>query len=323
MSQSEQLSAFLKELRLGIDPDSKMLGTCVRLPSRYGRPVTQEEMAECIGVSRVWYATLESHTTVRTSPALLDRIAEVLMLTHEQRATLFNLALPELKLETPLTTPAAPYAAMINSPANIEEAAHAFCILREQYLHTGTAGESSLRRRIVNSWSRCLTSEVDSEKKQAPYCRDIAERRAANEKLLTAADSIASYLASEFAETGYVIFLADAEGNLLRTVGDLGNKREFSKHGIEEGCDLSEPAFGTNAVGTAIVDRRPMQLLSAEHFCEGASWFVCNAAPIYIPGEHEVAGVIDLSACYKCARPQALDVVMHAALEIEETLASL
>jgi transcriptional regulator with XRE-family HTH domain len=60
--------------------------------------VTQEELAECIGVSRVWYAMLESRTTVRTSSALLDRLAAALMVTPEERTALFDLAFPELKL---------------------------------------------------------------------------------------------------------------------------------------------------------------------------------------------------------------------------------
>lgn len=92
------LKTFLRQRRLQIDPHTTALGPYTRLPSRCGRPVTQEEIAECVGVSRVWYSTLESSSTVRTSLGLLDRLAEALMVTPEERATLFNLAIPELKL---------------------------------------------------------------------------------------------------------------------------------------------------------------------------------------------------------------------------------
>jgi transcriptional regulator with XRE-family HTH domain len=303
--------------------------------------VTQEEVAECIGVSRVWYATLESQSGVRTSPALLDRLASALMLTTDERASLFNIALPELKLETVSAVPAssasdmqadgltissaapAGYAPMTTLPTHIEDAAHAFSRMRERYLDVGSASGASLRPRIVTSWNRCRSSEVDANKKRAPHCEDIDERRVANERLLRAADAVVAYLAEQFGDMGYVIFIADADGNLLKTVGSLSDLRKFSHHGIEAGCALSESAFGTNAVGTAIADQRPMQLLAAEHFCEGATWFTCSAAPIFIPGQRETAGVIDLSACYKVARPEALGVIMHAALEIEERLASL
>ena len=35
------------------------------------------------------------------------------------------------------------------------------------------------------------------------------------------------------------------------------------------GADWSEDAAGTNAIGTALTDGRPLQLMAAEHFCEG------------------------------------------------------
>ncbi|HTJ28498.1 MAG TPA: transcriptional regulator [Candidatus Limnocylindria bacterium] len=91
------LGVFLKDLRCRIDPGARSLGPYVRFPFRHGRPVTQEEVAELVGVSRVWYAMLESNASGRCSPALLDRLANALMATPEERATLFRLALPEVE----------------------------------------------------------------------------------------------------------------------------------------------------------------------------------------------------------------------------------
>jgi hypothetical protein len=93
----EELRAFLKGLRQRVHPEARTLGAHQRLPSRRGRPVTQEEVAEAIGVSRAWYALLESGATIRTSMQLLDRLAGALMLTSRERAILFYLAIPELR----------------------------------------------------------------------------------------------------------------------------------------------------------------------------------------------------------------------------------
>ena len=60
--------AFLKEQRRRIPRDAPSLGRYVRLPARRGKVVTQEELAEAIGVSRVWYAMLESGAALNTSP---------------------------------------------------------------------------------------------------------------------------------------------------------------------------------------------------------------------------------------------------------------
>jgi transcriptional regulator with XRE-family HTH domain len=91
-----QLNLFLRGRRQRIDPQIRMLGDYERLPVRWGRPLTQEEMAEAIGVSRVWYTMLESGTTIRTSTKVLDRLATVLMLDPAERTRLYHLAMPEL-----------------------------------------------------------------------------------------------------------------------------------------------------------------------------------------------------------------------------------
>jgi transcriptional regulator with XRE-family HTH domain len=89
--------AFLKQFRQRIDPEVRALGTYVRLACRRGRPVTQEEIAEAIGVSRVWYAKLESDGAAGASMKLLTRLADVLMLTTVERESLFALAIPALE----------------------------------------------------------------------------------------------------------------------------------------------------------------------------------------------------------------------------------
>ncbi len=84
-------------MRHRIDPGIGALGSYERPAVRRGRPVTQEELAEAIDSSRVWYAMLESGASLCTSPQLLDRLAQALMLDADERTELFSLAIPELK----------------------------------------------------------------------------------------------------------------------------------------------------------------------------------------------------------------------------------
>lgn len=320
-----QLNMFLKQRRLRIDPEARTLGEVERLPDKRGRPVTQEEIAECIGVSRTWYATLESHATVRTSAALLDRLASALMLTPEDRTSLFNLALPELKLNTAASTPTTPpvYGETLRSASDVEHVADTMARLRENYLTAGSVNDTAARPRILKSWNRCRAMGVDPDIRVAPFPGDIDERLIANEKLFRAVDPVISYLNDEFAETGFVVVLSDAEGKILRMAGDLHLKRQLWRADIGPGSDISEEAYGTNAVGTAIADRRAIQMLGSEHFCEGPTGLTCTAAPIFTPGESELAGVINVSASYKLAHPRLLGMIMHAALDMEERLAVL
>jgi DNA-binding XRE family transcriptional regulator len=94
-SQAE-FSSFLKMRRLGIPPERVALGSWERLPVRRGRRVSQEEIAEAVGISRGWYRRLESGDAPRASAKLLDRIATAFEFTPEERTELFVLAIPEI-----------------------------------------------------------------------------------------------------------------------------------------------------------------------------------------------------------------------------------
>lgn len=92
------VGAFLKEHRRLLPREATALGPYPRLPIRRGKFVTQEEIAEAIGVSRVWYAMLESGAALRASRKLLARLASALSLSDEGREMLFQLALPDLSV---------------------------------------------------------------------------------------------------------------------------------------------------------------------------------------------------------------------------------
>lgn len=90
-----RLSAFLLNKRRRIDSNVAQVGTHARRECRIGRPLTQEEVAEALDVSRQWYAALETGSSIRPSPALLDRIATLFDMHDDDRLTLFRLAIPE------------------------------------------------------------------------------------------------------------------------------------------------------------------------------------------------------------------------------------
>jgi len=99
--ERERFGALLRRFRVRLNVELRSLGPFLRLPARVGKMPTQEEIAEAAGISRVWYAILESDREndrrVRVSARVLARIADVLMLSPGERAELFRLALPELR----------------------------------------------------------------------------------------------------------------------------------------------------------------------------------------------------------------------------------
>jgi len=95
--RSGTLGSLLKRCRARLEPDCRSFGPHLRLPVRVGKAVTQEELAEAVGISRQWYAMLENERPPRVSAALLARLAEALVMDRTERDELFRLALPELR----------------------------------------------------------------------------------------------------------------------------------------------------------------------------------------------------------------------------------
>jgi DNA-binding XRE family transcriptional regulator len=77
-----ELFGDFKQRRQAIPPEAVSIGEYQRRPRRVGRPVTQGELAEAIGVSREWYCSIENGKSMEASPELLRKISTAL---HDRR----------------------------------------------------------------------------------------------------------------------------------------------------------------------------------------------------------------------------------------------
>lgn len=165
---------------------------------------------------------------------------------------------------------------------------------------------------------------VDAARRSAPLAisRDaqLLELRAANEALLRAAQPVIERLVAHLADSGYAVVLTDNSGCILQIAGDRSVRRRLEHIDFIPGGNWSESAAGTNAIGTALADRRPVQLMGAEHFCDGWTDLTCTAAPIRQPFSAQVIGVLDITGDYRLVRTHLMNMLAVSALEIEEQL---
>ncbi len=210
----------------------------------------------------------------------------------------------------------------IASPNEIESTARALNALRTTYLAGDAAEAVGGRPLIVSSWKRCRDMHVDASRRQAPLAisRDaqLRDMRDANETLLRAAQPVLASLIGHLSDSGYAVVLTDRHGCILEIGGDAGVRRRLERIDFIPGGNWSESAAGTNAIGTAIADRRPVQLMAAEHFCDGWTDLTCTAAPIRDPLTAQVIGVLDITGHYRLIRPHLMNLLAVSALEIEE-----
>lgn len=323
-----ELREFLFERRSRLRPID------VGLPETARRRVPglrREEVAELLGVSFIWYRWFESGREVRVSEQFIERLSTVLRLDAMGEVTLYRLALPGLyRAESAMRERDAVVSpngdASFGSRSEIESAARGYTLARERYLTERSIAADVTRPRVARSWARSQSMGVDAGCSVAAFSversDDFREKREINERLLRASALVTSYLTDRLADTGYAVVVTDAAGCLLRISGDAQIRRRLSRLGFEPGGDWSEHSAGTNAIGTTIADGRALQLMGAEHFCDGWLGLTCTAAPIREASTAKIIGVLDVTADYRQVRPHLLGLITDHAMEIEEALSA-
>lgn len=215
----------------------------------------------------------------------------------------------------------------IASPSQIEQTARQLRTIREGFLTTGSLAPLTPRTMILESWRRCQALQVNPARRFAPLAIarefQLYQLREASEPLIRAARSVLAWLTDFLADSGYVVVLSDAKGRLLHVTGDAGIIRRLEHIDFIPGGNWSEAAAGTNAIGTALADGHLVQLMGAEHYCDGWQDLTCTATPIRHPFTGEIIGVLDVTGDYRLIRSFLTNSLAAAALEIQQEMRTL
>ncbi|HJU49712.1 MAG TPA: sigma-54-dependent Fis family transcriptional regulator [Pseudogulbenkiania sp.] len=186
----------------------------------------------------------------------------------------------------------------------------------------GQLPQGLLRQEIEASWRRSLSHGldcIDSKLVSLQVVNDLDMLLAANRMLLDAATPEMEFLAERYGNEGLVI-LGDANANMLAVEGRTDYLRTLGIQDITPGACWSESLRGTNALGTALIESRPILINSGEHYLECLSRFSCSSVPIKNP-HGDAIGVLDLTREGTLAQPQdSLGMLMIAASQIESRL---
>lgn len=194
--------------------------------------------------------------------------------------------------------------------------------VRSHFLSTGTVPDG-VPPSVVRSWQRSSrfgfaspTLGKQRDRLAEPGLRSLKER---NSDLITAALEETASLGQELSNQGGVVILTDPTGIVLSRQGDGSFSMEADRLGLHEGVDWSEQAIGTNAIGTAALEKAALTIIGAEHlFCLNTS-ISCSAVPILDPSG-VLAGVLDVSTSLAVAHDHLLLLLRRSVLEIERRL---
>lgn len=181
----------------------------------------------------------------------------------------------------------------------------------------------NMRQNVHQSWMRCQNYNVNPLQKKAPIVMDQEHLHDiySNTAYYQASLSKINLLSKQIQGTEHVITLSDNKGKIIHLQGENDILQKAEQMNFVIGADWSEKMAGTNAIGTAIAIKKPIQIWAFEHFCAGVHDWICSAAPIIHPVSGEVLGVIDLTGPRELAQAHSLSVVQSYSKLIEIELA--
>ncbi|GAA0700267.1 sigma-54-dependent transcriptional regulator EatR [Marinobacterium maritimum] len=204
----------------------------------------------------------------------------------------------------------------------ISDPVHAARIARERLQSEGELPSGYLRDEIEASWRRSLEAGLDCSGERSEIIDEVSDLktfRDQHELLLQVAMPEIEQLTHQFGDRG-LIMLANADARILALEGGDAIITPSRQLALRQGVSWSEANRGTNAVGTAIIEHRPVLINEEEHFLDTVSHLSCTSSPLFDADGH-LMGVLDLTRVGLNSQPQdTLGVIQLAARSIEGRL---
>lgn len=195
----------------------------------------------------------------------------------------------------------------------------ALAAAREKFFSGHAPPEGLVPAPILRSWQRCAEQGLDAGSAIRAEPMTAAELRSLhelNETLRLLSRSELASLRTEAKLTDSVVILTDAKGLVLDTAGSPDFAGQAAAVALRPGVAWSETVTGTNAIGTALAERRAIEVHGAEHFFEPHGILHCAASPIFDP-YGKLAGVLDMSGHASAEHTHAMGLVRLAVEQIE------
>ncbi|ALM85150.1 sigma-54-dependent Fis family transcriptional regulator [Bordetella sp. N] len=191
---------------------------------------------------------------------------------------------------------------------------------RRLFRQQGVVPEQLLAEPILRSWRRCAESGQDmrgarqAELLTQTELRQELDRHGALRRLCA---PVMADMKQQARAAGGLVVLTDAAGLVLDSGGSVDFLDRASRLALAPGASWSESVAGTNAIGTALVERRGIVVQGAEHYFEPNHVLTCAAMPILDP-RGRTLGLLDLT-CHADGRWRDAGDSLRAAIDRVES----
>ena len=192
----------------------------------------------------------------------------------------------------------------------------------EKFVERGTLS-ADLRSSVAASWQRSRNHQVTVDRARAPLVADaeLFRHRSKHASLRHAARCALENSKTFLSDANSMMILTDPTGLVIDTQGDARVIDAGRTVHLEHGGRWSEADIGTNAIGAAMAESRPVQIHGAEHFCTQVQRWTCAAVPVHDPTDGELLGVVDISGPASTFSPQSLALAVSVGHHVESVLA--
>lgn len=181
-------------------------------------------------------------------------------------------------------------------------------------------GSDALPKEIATSWWRSQMMGIQPEiAVEAVRTEELLD---SDERLRRSVAPILDELATNLSGTNSSIVLADHRPVILDRRGMTKTiMSELDRHAILPGFDFGEGSVGTNAIGTAVEERRLVRVAGREHYANMFKHLSCYGVPLVHPLTRRLTGVLDLTFPPEEEHPLMAFYMKEAARRIQEILA--
>jgi PAS domain S-box-containing protein len=187
---------------------------------------------------------------------------------------------------------------------------------------TGRVDDKAVRPDVAQAWQRCHKLGLDPRAPKLPVqlnARQLASVRDENRDYIEAALPFMEFLRSAVKGTGFILVLTERSGVVLEVFGDDEILAMARDNNYVPGCSRAEEVAGANAISLALIEKKPIQLVGAEHWNVRHHRWTCASAPVFSP-DGMLLGTVTLSGETTNAHRHTLGMVISAAEAIQERL---
>ena len=151
----------------------------------------------------------------------------------------------------------------------------------------------------------------------APLARPcLNQAQDENRLLYQHASPVMETLHEQIANTHSMVLLTSRNGLILHSLGDADFLEKAQRVALMPGVEWSEQSKGTNAIGTALTEERPVVVHGQDHFLRAHQFLTCSCAPIVDPFG-KVIGALDVTGDERSFHQHTMALVRMSAQMIE------